>query len=299
MFASGFVGGLSRVNNVADITVSVADIARATYFLGATSLRKCGRPTTVQRQKAALHVQAMLKENGGGLVASAEYYGGLSDEKRMASFFVGMAMSKLFAEKELKAPYCITVEKGVRHKVITLGRASTSKSLPDVVATNGGLSAWHVLEAKGRLTATETTACEAKKQAKRVRTVNAKNPATKCGCAVSLENLAVFAVDPADGGSQDLQIDRHSFFDELYGWFVRSPIPKKSIAVERVDGRVVLLDTPSQGVTSGLHSAVFEWALGGYKGAPPSLASFSAGPVSLGADGWMLQMASSISAGHE
>ena len=117
-------------------------------------------------------------------------------EKVVLSYWTGMIVAKLVAEKVLDVPWMAharLLKKQNRLEVVP----PTTKSLPDLVGLDRSKE-WHVLEAKGlQRKPTSDQKIHFKQQAERIGTIDTKKPATRNYCITRIrKRLCIELHDP-------------------------------------------------------------------------------------------------------
>lgn len=166
-----------------------------------------------------MSVLSFLELRGNDLCIS-EGYGQLDrSEKGAATYWYGMAFTKLVAENELSIPWLIHADLLRKSGVLT--SFSASKELGDLVG-RGRDGDWHVLEAKGRSNPYFQKLIEkAKRQAARVITINGQPPNTMSACitSISTQPITVLLDDPLaddEGDGEHWRIVEDNFFQQYY-----------------------------------------------------------------------------------
>jgi hypothetical protein len=204
-------------------------------------------------------IYANLRQRGARIDRSTLYDALDPTEKGATSYFLGMAMAKLFASELLDTPWLFHVSQA------TSGGASIaflpgSKSQPDLIGQNSG-GDWIVVEAKGRTNGLDIKALnKAKVQTTMIRTINAAPPALRVALQAYFDDeLLVRLDDPSEAGPEalDVELDLDSALARYYSF--ANAISVKNAASVRVQDRDFLtrIDEDS-GVTIGLQASVVE-----------------------------------------
>jgi hypothetical protein len=169
--------------------------------------------------RAAL-LYANLRQTASGNLRRSDAYDGLDpSEKSAISYFLGLTLSKLFAEQRLSVPWLLHLDvyRSQLNAVLKKGR-----SRPDLVGedTQGR---WVVIESKGRTNALDQSALDrAKRQSGRVRTINGQAPRFRMGVQAYFEssNLRLAIDDPEEDRTQkplpNIPITREMVTEEYY-----------------------------------------------------------------------------------
>lgn len=161
---------------------------------GCYYLKHPGQSRAEKKYRAYL-LYTCLKQKGVDLVKSDLYEEMDSTEKGAASYFLGMMLTKLFADRHLDTPYLWHVSTSSQAISFAPG-----KSRPDLIGCSSMLGDWIVAEAKGRSGDFDGDALwKAKEQTRMITTINGKQPKTRFG-AVSYfsPNLRIRVEDPPE-----------------------------------------------------------------------------------------------------
>lgn len=153
----------------------------------------------------------------------------VSDNKRIVSYNLGMAVAKLYSEKLLRIPHLIHVESLKKNNAIVLKPGLPSPKTgkpkrpqePDLIGltSNGD---WHVFESKGTSsTSLKSKITEAKKQAEQILSINNETPSTLTACATSFTKERIFTKlnDPQPVGKKEYEINMDNFYVSYYQSF--------------------------------------------------------------------------------
>lgn len=204
-------------------------------------------------------IYANLRQRGVRVDRSSLYDSLDPTEKGATSYFLGMAMAKLFAAELFDTPWLFHVSQA------TSGGASIafqrgSKSQPDLIGQSSG-GDWIVVEAKGRTNGLDSKALtKAKLQTSMIRTINGVAPSLRVALQVYFDDqLRVRIDDPSDPKPEalEVQLDLDSALARYYS--VATAITAKNPTRERVRDRefVTRIDDDS-GVTIGLQASILE-----------------------------------------
>ncbi|NYT79528.1 hypothetical protein H0A71_21375 [Alcaligenaceae bacterium] len=204
-------------------------------------------------------IYANLRQDGAGIGRSTLYDSLDPTEKGATSYFLGMAMAKLFAAELFGTPWLFHVSQATSGGAgIVFNRGS--KSQPDLIGQS--LSGdWIVVEAKGRTNGLDGKALEkAKRQTEMIRTINGSLPTLRVALQAYFEDrLRVRIDDPTDAKPEALEVelDLNAALAKYYA--VATAITARDPTIERVRDREFMtrVDNDS-GVTIGLQSSVWE-----------------------------------------
>lgn len=205
-------------------------------------------------------VYANLRQRGMYLDRSSLYDSLDPTEKSATSYFLGMAMAKLFAAEFFTTPWLFHVSQATASgKKISFKEGS--KSQPDLIGQKTS-SDWIVVEAKGRTNGLDAGALrKAKGQTEMIRTINGVSPSLRVALQVYFKDrqMRVHIDDPegAEPEALDVQLDLDSAFAQYYS--MAQAITAKSQAREMVGDRefATRIDEDS-GVTIGLQASILE-----------------------------------------
>ncbi len=140
-------------------------------------------------------IWANLFQSSGYVYRSPAYDDLDPTEKGAISYFLGMAIAKLFAFKLFSAPWMVHLDRLVdRYSVGLRGR-----SRPDLAGQDYN-GRWILMEAKGRTGKFNSAALEkAKLQVRRVREIDGQRPHLRVGAEMYFEDyMNISLVDPED-----------------------------------------------------------------------------------------------------
>ncbi|WGQ14522.1 hypothetical protein [Sphingobacterium faecium] len=211
-----------------------------------------------------LLVQANIESNQNGMYLHPVFNTYVSDQKRIVSYNLGMAVAKLYAEKLLNIPNLIHVESLKKVNAITFVNQVDKSKEPDLVGqTSNG--EWHVFEAKGTSSKYLTTKIsEAKEQARQIQTIHGANPSTISACATSFGADKIFTkiVDPPNEKGKEIEIDISKFFDNYYSPFFAmreaSNSSFKTNKFENIEFNSIDIHTNTLNLTIGIETEVYE-----------------------------------------
>jgi hypothetical protein len=211
-----------------------------------------------------LLVQANIESNPNGMYLHPIYNTYVSDQKKIVSYNLGMAVAKLYAEKLLNIPNLIHVESLKKVGAITFINKIDKSQEPDLVGqTSNG--EWHVFEAKGTSSKyLSGKITEAKEQARQVETIHGVNPSTISACATSFGVDKIFTkiVDPPSEKGKEIEIDISKFFDNYYSpFFAMREASNSSFKVNKFDNiefNSIDIHTDKLNLTIGIEVEAYE-----------------------------------------
>jgi hypothetical protein len=136
-------------------------------------------------------------------------------EKGIASFYLGMAMAKLYAGKVLGIPWLMHISRYEANWAVSYG---VSAKRPDLFGCNAA-GEWAVAEAKGRTQVTGALVKQMKAQKSSVATINGAAPAHRYGSTTRFQagQLTLRVVDPpARRDAQEIPIDPAAWLIDYY-----------------------------------------------------------------------------------
>lgn len=259
--ASKFKGSLAGVNTAGgSLTVTWDDVVWASISvgkLGLTDLFAHGAFSTSEMLFRAHMIYANLMQTPAGGFNRSPLYDSLdSTEKGAVSYFLGMAMAKLFGARLFGVPWLVHLEKLQRYRTVTF---APGKSRPDLIGASAGR--WVVVEAKGRTRVFNQGALDkAKKQTRKVRQISGSPPwvrvATECFFD---QNLQVCLVDPPeyDDDAVDVEIEEPAYLRVYYEPFLKLLDARDMRKVPMGQQTCLCAYDHESGVTIGLLDRVF------------------------------------------
>jgi hypothetical protein len=172
--------GFSPSIKKGDLTVTWAELVWAAVTYGKSSvcyhLKYPGHSRAEKKYRAYL-LYTCLKQEGEQLFKSGLYEEMDQTEKGAASYFLGMVLTKIFADRLLDIPLLWHVSKSSQAISFAPG-----KSRPDLIGCSSKLNEWIVAEAKGRSDGFNKLALsKAKEQSQMVTTINGNAPKFRFG----------------------------------------------------------------------------------------------------------------------
>lgn len=138
-----------------------------------------------------------------------------STEKGVVSYYTGMTMAKLYADKVLNIPWMMHISRYEADWAVSYG-ANTNR--PDLFGCNA-LGEWAVAEAKGRSRVTSKLVTKMQAQKSAVASIQRVAPTYRYGSATRFEGrrLALRVVDPPrQHRAQDVPIDPAAWLLDYY-----------------------------------------------------------------------------------
>lgn len=183
-------------------------------------------------------IYATLRESGGQFRRSTLYDAQDPSEKGATSYFLGMAVAKLFAEKLLKTPwlfhFSMTGPLGLPVRV----RGALE---PDLLGWLPGGS-WLVAEAKGRTNSFSQSALDkAKRQTKAVTAVSGTPPNLRVAVQAHFDpglSARLHDPKPAEGANRKIDVDLAAAMQRYYAFansVTSAPTRSRVIAGRRYD----------------------------------------------------------------
>lgn len=204
-------------------------------------------------------IYANLRQRGLYVDRSSLYESLDPTEKGATSYFLGMAMAKLFAAELFATPWLFHVSQASADGTMISFKRGT-KSQPDLIGqrTTGD---WIVVEAKGRTNGLDASAlAKAKLQTAMIRTINGAQPSLRVALQVYFGGrMTVRIDDPSDAKPEALEVklDVNSALARYYS--LAQAITARTSKTEFVhDQEFVTCIDEDSGVTIGLQSEILE-----------------------------------------
>lgn len=174
-------------------------------------------------------------------------------EKGLVSYYAGMAMAKLYAEKALGIPWMMHIS---RYRADWSVRYGANPNRPDLFGCDAA-GRWAVAEAKGRARVSGKLVTKMQAQKSAVASINAVEPTFRYGSATRFEGgrLALRVVDPPPRRrAQDVPIDPAAWLMDYYG-----PVVDLLDQIDaRNEGAVILGTLPGTDVQIGVAASIAE-----------------------------------------
>ena len=191
--------------------------------------------------------------NSRRLVVSPAFRTLDSTEKGLVSFYLGMAMAKLYADKMLGIPWMMHISRYGSPWAVRFG-ANTNR--PDLFGCNA-FGQWAVAEAKGRSRVTARLVTKMKQQKSAVATIKRVPPAFRYGSATRFEggDLALRVVDPPPRRrAEDIPLDPAAWLLDYY----RPVVDLLDGAATRREGEAIIGQLPGADVEFGVPAEIAE-----------------------------------------
>lgn len=214
--ATNFSGAFLPLNaNNAEITVPWSQLVWAAITAGkaAGDEYAYGIYSALERLHRASMIRAYLMQTPSNFIARTMPYQ-MSDpsEKTSISFYLGMTLTKLFAEVLFDVPRVLHFAVYAQNYPIVV---AAGESRPDLIGlSNSGQ--WFVFEAKGRSNSFDAYALQtAKDQAQQIQAINNLAPVCSVACQAYFSSGLSFRMDdPPSGGARrqrTVTINRSAF----------------------------------------------------------------------------------------
>jgi hypothetical protein len=191
-----FKGPLAKFNKSDSLPVKWSELVWAAITVGkvAGDENAYGIYSALEKLHRAAMIRAYLKASGTVLIQTKVYEMSDPSEKTSISFYLGMTLAKLFAEKLFGVPKLLHFAVYKDNYVIA---ATQGKSRPDLIGQNLK-GKWFVFEAKGRSNNFDQLALDkAKEQAKQIVSINTSAPLCRIGSEAFFDaGLCFQMVDP-------------------------------------------------------------------------------------------------------
>lgn len=148
--ASGFSGVYNSLNGIRSIQFNSLDLIRANACIGYSSWRSILLRSPREYLESIYHsvgTIAYTKTENGNLALADNFYNLDTSEKNPITYRLGMAITKLVAERELNIPWLLHVDRLVELGIATI--TTGTKERGDLAGLDID-NIWHVLESKGR-----------------------------------------------------------------------------------------------------------------------------------------------------
>ena len=228
--ASQYTGDYSHINKNTESSIRCRkiDLYRSLITVGNPSfitkndIRTNGLMRTLSNAilKKVILVQTNIKANRNEICLHPIFDTYVSDEKRIVSYNLGMAITKLYASELFDIPNLIHVETLKQQGSIIIDTTNNHKE-PDLVGmTSDG--EWHVFEAKGMSSNNLNSQLrKAKIQSQKVNTIHGNTPATLNACATYFSNERILTKleDPKSIKEKDFNINYEKYLENYYNAF--------------------------------------------------------------------------------
>jgi hypothetical protein len=210
---SGFNRNQRELSGTREITITLEELIHASVTVGAPTLQ-AAIPNSRQALAFAFHKMFAMAtivefDETGRISNSDTYYKLDQSEKVVLSYYMGMAMAKIIADRFLQVRWPVHARAMKDADRLTIS-PRRSRSLPDLIGQDSA-GEWHVIEAKGyQKDPGKTKRSQWKKQAKKVRSIDTIPPVTKSYClTLQQPRYSVYLVDPSgiSRSAIDISID--------------------------------------------------------------------------------------------
>lgn len=174
-------------------------------------------------------------------------------EKSLVSFYTGMAMAKLYADKVLGIPWMMHISRYQADWAVTYG---ANANRPDLFGCNS-LGEWAVAEAKGRARVTTKLVSKMQQQKSAVASIQGVTPTYRYGAATRFEGgrLALRVVDPPQlRRAQDVPIDPAAWLLDYY----RPVVDLLDQINTHPEGEAIVGTLPGTDIEVGVSGAIAE-----------------------------------------
>jgi hypothetical protein len=217
-----------------ELTWAAITVGRA----GMTQVLQFGLSSAYEIVYRMAMVYANLVENPSGRLSRSSAYDALDpSEKGAVSYFLGLSLAKLFAERCLQVPWLLHLDV---YRAMLSAVLGPGRSKPDLVGRDDK-GDWIVIESKGRTQRLDQGALnKAKIQSQRVRTISGASPKYRMGVQSYFESacLCLAVDDPRGEGFIDLPITRQmidiEYYRPLRGWLEEADRIETSIIENRL-----------------------------------------------------------------
>lgn len=247
------VSGLNRSD---DLRLGWVDLLWATITVGKArcDVLRHGRYSSADFLHRIACMYAYYDISGGRIVRSPAFSTLDPSEKAIASFYLGMAMAKLYADKVLNIPWLMHIS---RYEASWAVKYGASAKRPDLFGCNAA-GDWAVAEAKGRDRVTGALVTKMQGQKSSVATINGVAPVHRIGAATRFEGgqLALRVVDPpARRDAQEVPIDPAAWLRDYY-----TPIVDLIADSDRqVEEGYLIGVIPSTDMSVGISDEIVAW----------------------------------------
>lgn len=222
--AMGFpVGSGTGLSGTHVLNFGWSELVWAAITVGRAGMREVlqfGAYSTFEIVYRAALLYANLRQTASGDLRRSDAYDGLDpSEKSAISYFLGLTLSKLFAERCLGVPWLLHLDvyRSQLNAILKKGR-----SRPDMVGEDRQ-GRWVVIESKGRTNGLDQKALDkAKEQSSLVRTINGQVPRFRMGVQAYFESSQLqLAIDDPEHDRRkkplpDISITREMVTEEYY-----------------------------------------------------------------------------------
>lgn len=216
-------------------------------------------------------VFAYIDDSNSTLAMSDLYKNLESSEKRIASYRIGMALSKLVAERTLGVQWLRHVQPLIKQNIVQ--RYYFTDVQPDLIGQDASGN-WHVIEAKGRTSKQmdSTALQQALYQTAQIEFINNTTPITRCASVATLGKVPfeVQFQDTPQVGQVEFNLVVSNYLKEYYSPIQLFTQYGRDIHYNyRISGfphspKFTLGRLPGMSTYLGIHSALFDFIQSGY-----------------------------------
>jgi hypothetical protein len=246
----------SGFNGHGHLKLTWDEVLWATMTVGKTQrdLLRYGRYSSADFVHRIACMYAYFDISGGRMVRSPAFKTLDPSEKGIASFYLGMTMAKLYADKVLDIPWLMHIS---RYEAAWAVKYGGNTKRPDLFGCNAA-GDWVVAEAKGRDRVTDALVTKMQLQKSAVATINGSPPAHRYGAATrfSKGQLALRVVDPPRRlNAQEVPIDPAAWLSDYY-----TPIVDLITDGDRhVEGRYLVGAIANTDIEIGISEEIVGW----------------------------------------
>ncbi|MDK2014370.1 MULTISPECIES: hypothetical protein [unclassified Deinococcus] len=261
---SGFASPHVRLNgNNKAVSFDTKDLLRSAVRVGKKNnldlMKHRFHAKMEMRYKIAI-ILANTRQNATGFLVRSGVYEFLDpSEKSNTSYYIGLSLAHMFAERLLKIPWLMHLDVYQnQHNVVA---AVDTRSRPDLFGFNSR-GKWYIIEAKGRSNEMEKGLIQkAKDQTDKVISINGDNPVRIASVAHFIDNkVNVNWIDPdefsADAVSYIVNIDQ--FFEQYYLLIVSAIGGIFDDHVPESNGNYYIAILDDTGLSVGLHKDIYD-----------------------------------------
>lgn len=260
---SGFAKPHVRLNgNNKAISFDTKDLLRSAVRVGKKNnldLMKYRFHAKMEMRYKIAIILANTKQNNVGFIVRSGIYEFLDpSEKSNTSYYIGLALAHMFAERLLKIPWLMHLDVYQnQHNIVS---AVATRSRPDLFGFNRK-NKWYIIEAKGRSNEMENGLIQkAKDQTNKVITINGDDPTRIASVTHFVDNkINVNWIDPdefsADAVSYTVSMDQ--FFEQYYLLVVSAIGGVFDDHVPDTDGNYYIANLDDTGLSIGLHKNIY------------------------------------------
>jgi hypothetical protein len=246
----------SGLNGHGGLHLTWDDVLWATMTVGRAGrdVLRYGRYSSADLVHRVACMCAYFDIRGGRMVRSEAFTTLDPSEKAIVSFYLGLAMTKVYADQVLGVPWLMHIS---RYEAAWAVKYGASTKRPDLFGCNAA-GDWAVAEAKGRDRVTGALIAKMQAQKCSVATINGAVPAHRYGASTRFPEgrLALRIVDPPPrDDAQEVPIDPAA-------WLVDYYTPIVDLIAEgdhQVEGRHLVGLIPNSDIEVGVPEEIVGW----------------------------------------